>query len=67
MRYEMACGKRPFGGPNPHFTLHLIATTEPRRVAECNAAAPPRLVALIEYCLRKREEERLQSLRPARN
>ncbi len=63
--YEMACGKRPFEAPNMHSTLHLIATAEPRRVSDLNSAAPPALISLIDRCLRKRKDERLQSMAEA--
>jgi len=63
--YEMVCGERPFRAPNPHSTLHLIATAEPRSVEESNSAAPAPLIALIGRCLRKKKEERLQSMEEA--
>ncbi len=63
--YEMMCGERPFRGPNPHSTLHLIATAEPRSVVDVNPGLPSRLVALIDRCLRKNRESRLQSMTEA--
>lgn len=63
--YEMVCGERPFRAPNPHSTLHLIATAEPKSVVEFNAAVPARLVSLIDRCLKKKKEERLQSMEEA--
>lgn len=63
--YEMSCGKRPFEAPNMHSTLHLIATAEPSRVSQVNSAVPHQLSALIARCLRKKREERLQSLAEA--
>ena len=63
--YEIVCGERPFRAPNPHSILHLVATAEPRSVREVKPSAPPRLVALIESCLKKKKEERLGSMEMA--
>jgi predicted Ser/Thr protein kinase len=60
--YEIACGERPFKGANPQATLHQIATVEPPPIDGIDPSAPPRLVALIERCLTKNREQRLQSM-----
>ncbi len=60
--YEMACGRRPFQGSNPQATLHQIASVDPPAVAEVNRSVPQDLARLIERCLKKKKEERLQSM-----
>jgi predicted Ser/Thr protein kinase len=60
--YEIVCGERPFRGPNPQATLHQIATAEPPPVEGIDPSAPKQLVALIERCLTKNREQRLQSM-----
>jgi hypothetical protein len=60
--YEMACGRRPFQGSNPQATLHQIASVDPLAVSEVNRSAPRDLARLIERCLKKKKEERLQSM-----
>ena len=60
--YEIACGQRPFKGSNAQATLHQIASADPPKIASLDSSAPPRLVALIERCLQKPREQRVQSM-----
>ena len=57
--YEIACGHRPFKGPNPQATLHQIATLEPRAAADVDPTVPAKLTRLIEQCLKKDKEQRV--------
>jgi len=57
--YEIACGHRPFKGPNPQATLHQIATLEPRAAADVDPTVPAKLTRLIEKCLKKDKEQRV--------
>ncbi len=60
--YEMACGCHPFRGPDRLATLNNIVRQEPPSVVALNPAIPSAVVALIGRCLRKKKEERVQSL-----
>lgn len=72
--YEMVCGRRPFQGVDAQTTMRQIVNKDPQPAAEVNPSLPRNLAALIEACLRKDKEQRLQSmgeaverLRPAAN
>ena len=60
--YELACGCHPFRGPDRLATLNNIVRQAPASAATVNPAIPNSVVALIERCLHKRKEERVQSL-----
>ena len=58
--YEMAGGKRAFGGESVLDTLHAIARTEPQPVGEINAETPADLERIIKKCLAKDRDHRYQ-------
>jgi hypothetical protein len=60
--YEMVCGSHPFRGPDRLATLNNIVRQEPPSAAAVNPALPSAVAAIIERCLRKKKEERAQSL-----
>ena len=60
--YEIACGKQPFRGTNYWATIHNVASLEPAPVAEMNPGVPLVLAQLIDRCLKKKPEERPQSM-----
>ncbi len=61
--YEMACGKRPFGGENPATLISSILRDEPESVTEIRPGLPQLLVDTIEKCLQKEPEDRFASAR----
>ncbi len=61
--YEMACGKRPFGGENPATLISSILRDEPESVTEIRPGLPQLLVDTIEKCLEKEPEDRFASAR----
>jgi serine/threonine protein kinase/Flp pilus assembly protein TadD len=63
--YELACGRRPFQGADALSMARQIAFKEPQPPAEVNRALPVELCSLIERCLRKKPEDRLQSMAEA--
>jgi serine/threonine protein kinase len=63
--YEMVCGAHPFRGANSVATLKNVVQTAPRPVRECKPAAPVALSEMIERCLVKDRDHRLQSLAEA--
>jgi serine/threonine protein kinase len=58
MLYEMACGRRPFQGDSYLSTMAAVLRDEPA----APAGAPSALSALIQRCLRKDREQRVQSM-----
>jgi len=56
MLYECAAGEHPFGGDSTASTIARILTAEPK------ALIPPELDRIVRKCLRKRCEERYQSV-----
>ena len=63
--YELACGRRPFQAVDSFSMARQIAFKDPPPPAEVNRALPVELCSLIERCLRKRPEDRLQSMAEA--
>jgi TolB-like protein len=61
--YEMACGKRPFGGENSATLISSILRDEPESVTELRLGFPQRLVDTIERCLEKNPEDRFPTAR----
>ncbi|HZI93908.1 MAG TPA: serine/threonine-protein kinase, partial [Patescibacteria group bacterium] len=51
--YEMATGRRPFGGRNKAETSSSILRDTPRPVSETRQDAPRHLVRIIDHCLKK--------------
>lgn len=60
--YEIACGQRPFGGPDLPSTLYAVVHQDPPTPDTLNPALPKSLVALIGRCLRKNPEDRPESM-----
>jgi serine/threonine protein kinase len=61
--YEMTTGKRPFEATSRARLMAAILTSEPKPLAEREPRAPARLGWLVERCLDKDPERRLQSAR----
>jgi serine/threonine protein kinase/Tfp pilus assembly protein PilF len=66
MLYEMATGRRPFGGKTSAETISSILRDVPRPVTEARRDAPRQLARIIEHCLKKDPEERFQSAKDVR-
>lgn len=60
--FEMITRHSPFAGGSFADTMAAILTKEPRRLEEFVEDAPPRLVRLVEQCLRKPLDERISSM-----
>jgi len=58
--YEMATGKRAFGGKSVLDTLHAIARTDPQPFDEIKPDAPAELGRILGKCLAKERERRYQ-------
>lgn len=65
--YEMATGMRPFQGPNLSELVSSILRDRPRRLSEIRSELPRQLDWLIERCLEKQPDRRLQSALDLRN
>jgi hypothetical protein len=61
--YEMAAGVNPFSGGDPGSTIAHILTLQPPGIGEKNSVSPPELDRIVQKCLRKKREERFQSVR----
>ena len=59
--YEMATGVRPFSGDSTLRLLSAIVSDEPKPITQLRADTSPDLEHIIERCLAKRPEGRLQS------
>jgi serine/threonine protein kinase len=64
--YEIACGQRPFGGPNLPSTLYAVVHQDPPTPDTLNPALPKPFVALIGRCLSKNPEDRPESMEAVR-
>ncbi len=60
--YELVSGARPFAGANTVALLKQIVHAEPVPVVQVNPAVPERVAALIDACMKKDRDQRLQSL-----
>lgn len=56
--FEMLTGRLPFDAASPVQMMRAHAVQAPRRVRELRADVRPELDALVDWCLRKRPEER---------
>ena len=65
--YEMATGRRPFGGKSNAETISSILRDAPRPVTEARQDAPRHLGRIIDHCLQKDPEARFQSAKDVRN
>jgi serine/threonine protein kinase len=59
--YEMLSGRRAFSGPSEVETLSAILTTTPPDLSRSAGAVPPAVERLVQVCLRKSRDERIQS------
>ena len=62
MLYEMAAGKKPFGGTSKASLIGSILKDEPASITELAPLTPPALDRLIRQCLEKNPEERWHSV-----
>jgi predicted Ser/Thr protein kinase len=65
--YEIACGQRPFGGPDLPSTLYAVVHHDPPTPDQLNPALPKALAALIARCLSKNPEDRPESMEAVRS
>ena len=59
--YELATGKRPFGGETQVDIGHAILREEPRPPSSMRAELPPDLDRIVRRCLEKNPRERFQT------
>jgi len=67
MLYEMATGKRPFGGDKTTDLLASILKDEPERASVRHPELPPELDRILERCLAKEPKDRYESTLDLRN
>jgi serine/threonine protein kinase/Flp pilus assembly protein TadD len=67
MLYEMATGKRPFGGDRTTDLLASILKDEPERPSVRHPELPPELDRILERCLAKEPKDRYESTLDLRN
>ena len=65
--YEMATGRRPFGGATHTDVMSSILRDAPRPLAQVNPDLPPQLGRIVAQCLEKDPEERYHSAKDIRN
>jgi TolB-like protein/tetratricopeptide (TPR) repeat protein len=65
--YEMLCGRRPFGGDNTASMISSILRDRPAPVADVKPGLPARLVEIVDRCLEKDPESRLQTAETLRD
>ena len=65
--FEMATGKRPFTGPTPLATLTSIVKDDAPLASAVNSHVPEELARIIDRCLVKQRERRMQSAVDLRN
>ncbi|MCU0233776.1 MAG: protein kinase [Thermoanaerobaculales bacterium] len=65
--YEMATGRRPFGGESSAALVSSILRDTPPTVTAINESLPRHLARIIEHCLEKDPEARYQSAKDVRN
>jgi dipeptidyl aminopeptidase/acylaminoacyl peptidase len=61
--YEMAKGRKAFGGESPATLAMAILTSEPPAMTTIQSSTPPELERVIKTCLAKDPEERWQTAR----
>jgi hypothetical protein len=64
--YEMVTGRTAFGGDTALSIMSAILRDEARPIREIASATPHQLAEIIERCLRKKREERWQSMEEVR-
>jgi eukaryotic-like serine/threonine-protein kinase len=65
--YEMACGRRPFGGDTVFSVISSIIKDTPPRLSDVNRNVPPALDRIVTKALAKDPAERYQSAVGLRN
>ena len=65
--YEMATGRRPFGGENSAQVVSALLRDDPPSVAEVKADLPFHLSRIARHCLEKDPKKRFQSALDLRN
>ncbi len=65
--YEMATGKRPFGGASSAELISALLRDDPPAVSDVNASVPRHLGRIIRMCLEKDPAQRYQSAADVRN
>jgi membrane-associated phospholipid phosphatase len=65
--YEMATGERPFAGETAAELISAILRDEPARTIDLNFLLPEEVGELIELCLRKDPDDRIQSAHEIRD
>ena len=65
--YEMACGRRPFGGRRAVDLLSSILKDSPRPITEIDPQQPRQLWGIIRHCLEKDAGARFQTSRDVLN
>jgi TolB-like protein/Tfp pilus assembly protein PilF len=65
--YEIATGRRPFGGNTRAETISSILRDTPRPVTEARQDAPRHLGRIISHCLQKEPRDRFQTARDVYN
>jgi serine/threonine-protein kinase len=65
--YEMATGRRAFGGTTPEAVVSAIVCDGPPAVTELNPSAHVDLDRIVAHCLRKNPEHRYQTAKGLRN
>lgn len=64
--YEIACGQRPFGGPDLPSTLYAVVHLDPPTPDKLNPNVSKPLAALIARCLSKNPQDRPESMEAVR-
>jgi serine/threonine protein kinase len=67
MIHELATGRRPFAGDSQAALLSSILRDRPESIASRRADVPPALSRLVERCLEKDRNRRIQTARDVRN
>jgi TolB-like protein/tRNA A-37 threonylcarbamoyl transferase component Bud32 len=65
--YEMATGKRPFGGESSAELISSLLRDDPPSVSDVNTSVPRHLGRIIRLCLEKDPAQRYQSAADVRN
>jgi serine/threonine protein kinase/tetratricopeptide (TPR) repeat protein len=65
--YEMATGRRPFGGDIPVRLASSILRDVPLSLTEVNRAMPADLARIVRHCLQKDPDRRYQTAKGLRN
>jgi serine/threonine protein kinase/tetratricopeptide (TPR) repeat protein len=65
--YEMATGRRPFGGKTRAETISSILCDDPRPLTQIRLDAPVHLGRIVEHCLQKDPEARFQTAKDVGN